>query len=193
MTGTQPVFGKNGFLRPHSVRAGWWYLFGALVVAGDYALGPYGQFSVTFVVPILLAAWYSGFGPALALAIAIPLARFTLMWTFFDIPGEATLTTLLLRTGVYVVQAALVSRLAAHERHLEREVEILEGLLPVCMHCKNIRNEAGEWETLEHYIGSRTEATFTHGVCEPCASAHYPELMSRSPRSSAGARQPRTH
>ena len=193
MTGTQPVFGNSRFLCPHSVRAIWWYLFGALVIAGDYALGPYGQFSVTFMVPSLLAAWYSGFGPALVLAIAIPLARFALTWSVFDIPGEATPATLLLRIGVYAVQAALVSRLAAHERHLEREVEILEGLLPVCMHCKNIRNESGQWETLEHYIGSRTEATFTHGVCEPCAAAHYPELMPRSPLSSTGVRQTRTH
>jgi hypothetical protein len=56
------------------------------------------------------------------------------------------------------------------------EVKLLSGLLPICSRCKKIRNQEGRWEVLEQYIGSRTEAEFTHGICQECAAVLYPEL-----------------
>ena len=48
------------------------------------------------------------------------------------------------------------------------DVRTLRGLLPICSYCKNIRDEDGEWMRLEAYIGQRSSAEFTHGVCPAC-------------------------
>jgi hypothetical protein len=51
------------------------------------------------------------------------------------------------------------------ERDLSRRVHVLEGLLPICSFCKNIRNEAGEWERLETFISKRSEARSSRTAC----------------------------
>jgi len=79
---------------------------------------------------------------------------------------------------VIVILALWFARLAEFERSLERRVKVLEGLVPICAFCKNIRNEAGEWERLEKYISRRSEAEFSHGVCPSCNEKHYAGVMS---------------
>lgn len=54
------------------------------------------------------------------------------------------------------------------------EIKTLHGLIPICMHCKQIRNEDGYWERLEKYITEHSDAHFSHGLCEECADKHYP-------------------
>lgn len=56
------------------------------------------------------------------------------------------------------------------------EVQTLSGLLPICGHCKKIRDERDAWVHIEHYLQERTDASFTHSVCPDCRSAHFPEL-----------------
>ena len=69
----------------------------------------------------------------------------------------------------------LTMRLETHLKLLEahrarqEEVKILRGLLPICSSCKKIRNEEQQWENMETYIHSRSEARFTHGICPDCA------------------------
>jgi PAS domain-containing protein len=48
------------------------------------------------------------------------------------------------------------------------EVKQLEGLLPICMYCKKIRNEDDTWQEVESYVRQRTEAEFSHGICPCC-------------------------
>lgn len=48
-------------------------------------------------------------------------------------------------------------------------VKKLSGLLPICASCKKIRDEQGEWNQMEVYITTRSEAGFTHGICPECA------------------------
>lgn len=55
------------------------------------------------------------------------------------------------------------------------EIKTLTGLLPICAHCKKIRNDGGYWEQLEGYISEHSSATFTHGICPNCAEQLYPE------------------
>lgn len=57
-----------------------------------------------------------------------------------------------------------------------KNIKRLKGLLPICMHCKQIRNDKGFWDTVEAYIAEHSEAEFTHGLCPKCAKEHYPEL-----------------
>jgi hypothetical protein len=84
----------------------------------------------------------------------------------------------LFRGAVIIVMALWFARLADLERDLARQVKVLEGLLPICAFCKNIRNDAGQWERLEGYIAKRSEAEFSHGICPRCVEVHYPGVLS---------------
>ena len=44
----------------------------------------------------------------------------------------------------------------------------LSGLLPICAHCKRIRNDDGYWQQVEAYIAEHSHAVFTHGICPQC-------------------------
>jgi len=56
-----------------------------------------------------------------------------------------------------------------------QELRVLSGLLPICSFCKKIRNNEGDWESLEKYITARSESAFSHSVCPACKEKHYPE------------------
>jgi len=60
-------------------------------------------------------------------------------------------------------------------RKAMEEVKTLQGILPICSICKNIRNDKGYFEQIEAYIHKHTGADFSHTICEPCLKAHYPE------------------
>jgi GAF domain-containing protein len=51
-----------------------------------------------------------------------------------------------------------------------RKVKTLQGLLPICAWCKRIRDDQGYWDGVEHYISTRTDADFTHGICPDCSA-----------------------
>ncbi len=59
------------------------------------------------------------------------------------------------------------------------QVKVLRGLLPICASCKKIRDDHGEWASLEDYIGERADVNFTHGICPDCAQRLYPEVFSK--------------
>ena len=61
-------------------------------------------------------------------------------------------------------------RVAERILGLQQEVYRLEGLLPICSYCKRIRDDAGGWSSLERFIERRTEAQFSHGICDDCYS-----------------------
>jgi HAMP domain-containing protein len=50
----------------------------------------------------------------------------------------------------------------------KRTRSVITGLVPICAECKQIRNERGEWETVEWYVTDHSEAEFTHGLCPDC-------------------------
>ncbi len=56
------------------------------------------------------------------------------------------------------------------------EINALEGLLPICSFCKSIRNEDGQWVSIEKYIRSNSGADFSHSVCPVCMKKHYPQI-----------------
>ena len=56
------------------------------------------------------------------------------------------------------------------------EVKKLSGLLPICSHCKKIRDDKGYWNFLETYITDRSEAQFSHSICKECAKKYYPDM-----------------
>ena len=149
------------------------------MLAVDYLTSEVSSFPVVYVVPVILAAWYSGAWPAVGLAVAVPVFRLMFLVMPHSSPaemaGEAVTTAL---RGVVIIFLALwFARLAEFERSLERRVNILEGMLPICAYCKNIRNDKGDWERMEAYISRRSEAEFSHGICPSCSEKHYPGLV----------------
>jgi len=57
------------------------------------------------------------------------------------------------------------------------EVKTLSGLLPICAQCKKIRDDGGYWNQIEKFIGERSHAKFTHGICPDCMNHLYPDLQ----------------
>ena len=53
------------------------------------------------------------------------------------------------------------------------EIRTLRGIIPICAQCKKIRNDEGYWMRVEKYIEDRSDAKFTHGLCEECAESLY--------------------
>ncbi|HOX91912.1 MAG TPA: hypothetical protein PLC54_03255 [Spirochaetales bacterium] len=45
--------------------------------------------------------------------------------------------------------------------------------MPICSHCKKIRNQDGSWEGLEEYFEKQAVAEFSHGVCPDCLEKYY--------------------
>ncbi|MFC1524343.1 MASE3 domain-containing protein [Thermodesulfobacteriota bacterium] len=62
------------------------------------------------------------------------------------------------------------------------EIKTLKGILPICSHCKNIRDDQGYWSQIEQYIHDHSEAQFSHGICPDCMKKHYPDFESHIKR-----------
>ena len=63
-----------------------------------------------------------------------------------------------------------------HLQDALEKVKTLSGLLPICSHCKKIRDDKGYWNQIDSYIHEHSEVTFSHGICKECAKIHYPDL-----------------
>ncbi|MCF8138906.1 MAG: GAF domain-containing protein [Desulfotignum sp.] len=56
------------------------------------------------------------------------------------------------------------------------QIKQLRGLLPICMHCKKIRDDKGYWNQIETYIRNHSQAEFSHSICRECAEKYYPDM-----------------
>ena len=57
------------------------------------------------------------------------------------------------------------------------EIRQLTGLLPICAHCKRIRDDQGYWQNVEVYVRDHSDAEFSHGICPVCMQELYPDLL----------------
>lgn len=55
------------------------------------------------------------------------------------------------------------------------KVKVLSGFLPICAHCKKIRDDNGSWSQIETYIQEHSGAMFSHGICPGCTRELFPE------------------
>jgi uncharacterized PurR-regulated membrane protein YhhQ (DUF165 family) len=72
-------------------------------------------------------------------------------------------------------------RLIRELRAALAEVKTLQGLIPICAHCKSIRDDRGFWNQIEKYIRDRSNVDFSHGICPACAERLYPDLALTEP------------
>lgn len=74
-------------------------------------------------------------------------------------------------------QMTLNNKVKELEQALEH-VKVLQGIIPICMHCHSIRNDQEAWNRLENYIEAHSEAQFSHSICPDCLAKHYPDFDS---------------
>lgn len=65
-------------------------------------------------------------------------------------------------------------RLISQLRQTLAQLRTLEGLLPICAHCKKIRDDQDRWHEISYYISQHSRAEFTHGICPECLERYYP-------------------
>ena len=53
------------------------------------------------------------------------------------------------------------------------QVKTLSGLLPICAHCKKIRDDQGYWNQIESYIEDHSDVAFSHSLCPHCTRELY--------------------
>ncbi|MCF8038538.1 MAG: PAS domain S-box protein [Desulfohalobiaceae bacterium] len=56
------------------------------------------------------------------------------------------------------------------------EIKTLKGILPICSHCKQIRDDQGYWNQVEAFVEKHSDAEFSHSICRECAQKYYPDL-----------------
>jgi hypothetical protein len=99
-----------------------------------------------------------------SLALLLPLVRlsFFLAWSFPYSPAIAIANTAV-RMLILVVIALLAARAAERTRAPETEVRVLEGIVPICGFCKQMREDDGTWVRLEKYIEKRASGSAQDG------------------------------
>jgi len=67
-------------------------------------------------------------------------------------------------------------RLIVELKEALAKVKTLSGLIPLCAHCKKIRDDKGYWQQVDSYIRTHSDAEISHGICPECARLLYPDL-----------------
>lgn len=183
----------------HRVR--WWWV-AALAIVLPWATDLVGTLVPALHVPtvngaiamvlLVLAAW------PFATRRDLPLAERSLATAALVTYGLISLVSPLIADGspwlLVVSQASWVSQLVlafamaatyfrvAYDAELREQrrmgetlTQALSGFLSICAHCKAVRNEQGDWERIDHYVSRRSEAVFSHGICERCLREHFGE------------------
>ena len=47
----------------------------------------------------------------------------------------------------------------------------MKGYVSICAQCRRVRTAEDEWEGLEAWIASHSQAQFSHGLCPSCYRA----------------------
>ena len=88
--------------------------------------------------------------------------------------------------GVAILALDITARKKAEAEHKKMirelnetlsQVRRLHGLLPICAACKKIRDERGQWHSIESYITGHSQAEFSHSICPTCAQTLYPGFV----------------
>jgi hypothetical protein len=58
------------------------------------------------------------------------------------------------------------------------ELTLLKTIIPICMHCKKVRDDHQYWQQVEGYFHQFIGVEFSHGVCPDCLQQHYADLRS---------------
>ncbi len=71
--------------------------------------------------------------------------------------------------------ARLYTSVEQRAAKLSKEIKKLKILLPICSHCKRIRDDEGYWNEIETYFLKYSEIKISHSLCPECLAKLYPE------------------
>lgn len=177
--------------RWYQTAASFWVV--ALIILGaigwfDYATGYDLHVFAFYFAPVWLIAWQVGLRSGIYMALLAAATWFAADYVSGhpSSPGIAGWNALM-ELAACIVMAGIASVVRTQLRAREKlntelfetmaQIKRLEGLLPICAACKQIRNERGEWELVEKYITAHSEAQFSHSVCPECARQLYPQYL----------------
>jgi hypothetical protein len=163
------------------------------------SIGPWSLLLITCFLMFLVFAFDAllPLGIAVPILYVAPLACLTLWSSSKDshvVITAACICTGLIVTGFFLSPPRLRSLsivnyamtlgvmwvmtvLSVLRKKVEREVNLLRALLPICSYCKNIRNDKGSWQHIEAYIAAQNRVDLTYGMCPHCAAKEFPEVF----------------
>jgi len=56
------------------------------------------------------------------------------------------------------------------------EMSDLRNIIPICSHCKKIRDDDQYWQEVENYFAAHVGVDFSHAICPTCMEEHYPQV-----------------
>ena len=63
----------------------------------------------------------------------------------------------------------------------DRLIDDLSKIYPICSYCKKVREESGEWVSVEKYVKDISGADPSHGVCPQCYKRELNEINKKLP------------
>lgn len=93
---------------------------------------------------------------------------------FITKPFNLTIVQLRVKTHMELrLQRRMTALKTAELETALASIRTLQEIIPVCMYCKQIRDDDGYWSQLDEYIRSHTDSEFSHGICPDCFREHY--------------------
>ncbi len=102
-------------------------------------------------------------------------------YLFKPIEPEIVMSKVRVFCELYGQRKALEAEIEAHKRAREEnegligklrgaleQIKRLHGMIPICGHCKKVRNDDGCWDQVEVYMRAHSEAEFSHSICPEC-------------------------
>jgi hypothetical protein len=150
------------------------------VVLADVSMSWEFGFSAFYLLPVIWLAWSRGSREGIGMALLAGAAWYAadllngrpFTAEFYRIWDELNhlLSYLLAAWVVGALRREILGQQALNQQlsAAMTEVRELKGLLPVCAWCHNIRDDEGQWHSMEVFLTSRTKASTTHGICPAC-------------------------
>lgn len=138
------------------------------------------------------SAYWGIMGGTLLTRLVVSLMAFPLLYLYIQLESRRTGVSIENRPVWAILRemAEINKELTLAQQEIERrksaevklqralsEVKTLQGLIPICSHCKKVRDDKGSWERIESYIRRRSDANFSHGVCPECMAQLYPDIV----------------
>lgn len=60
------------------------------------------------------------------------------------------------------------------------EISTLRDIIPICAHCKQVRDDQEYWHSVERYFTNYIGVDFSHGICPTCMEELYPDFVTKN-------------
>ena len=155
-----------------------------LVFDLNIALGVAG--GVPYILVVLISLWMPN--KSFTVFIAVICSCLTIIGFYFS-PEGGELWKILFNRGLALFAIWITAILTLQRKNIEiqyqtaldekenalNELQVLQGIFPICTSCKKIRDDKSFCDNLEEYMKDNPVAKFTDGLCPDCANKHTPD------------------